>query len=313
VSRTIVSPLAAALAVACASSGTEPWFERAALNVPIERVEISHLGGVGLSGSALDGEGRLWAVAERQRMMVAIRRRQRGDVELWPVALRRVPDGLEAESLAWLGQNRFAIGTEQRGPARSEDLVLLLELHGAEAWVTGWLPLDYRALWGILAPDNQGIEGLCAAGGHLVAAGEAVIRERGRRFAPVARRKLDQDQWVPHLVELTSRRGKLAALDCRMAPDRKTLEVHAVERHYGITRVIRFSLPTEGGSKRLSAHVLHDLSARFARMPNVEGIVVDGNEIVLVTDHDALSEPGTTESIRLGPFDTGVQEAEIDD
>jgi hypothetical protein len=290
-----------AVTFACASIGPEPSLEPDALNV--ERVRISHLGGVGLSGTTLDGEGRLWAVAERARMMVAIERRRSGKPEQQPVPLRGVPEGLEAESLAWLGANRFAIGTEQRGPPRREDLVLLAELRGTEVVVTGSLRLDYQALWGILAPDNQGIEGLCAAGGQLVAGGEPVIRDRGRRFAPLARRADDDDDWTPHLVELTSKAGKLAALDCWMAPDRDALQVIGIERHYGITRVIQFTLPLDDTPRRLSARVLHDLSARFASMPNVEGIVRVGAELVLVTDHDSLHHPGTTESIRIGPFD----------
>jgi hypothetical protein len=313
--RSLPSLFAVALLLACAGQGSDPSLPPGRLDVPIERIQISHLGGVGLSGTALDEAGRIWAVAERARMMVAIVRRPGQSVELQRVALRGVPEGLELESLAWLGPNRFAIGTEQRGPPRQADLVLLAELGGAGLVVTGSLRLDYLALWGILAPDNQGIEGLCAANGQLVAAGEPVIRERKRRFAPVARRDLKADDWVPYLVELTSLSGKLSALDCWMAQNRQALHVLAVERHYGITRLIHFALPLDDTPRMLSAHVLRDLSAQFASMPNVEGVVRIGTEIVLVTDHDSLAEPGTTESIQLGPFDMDdeLENAEADD
>jgi hypothetical protein len=306
--------LVPALVVGCAGD-LDPWLEPADLDVPMQRAAASHLGGIGLSGSALDDRGRLWAIPERQRALIRIVHGRGGELTVTQIPLDGVPDELDTESLAWLGGARFAIGTERRLAGRGVDAVLLAELRGARARVTAALSLDYRALFRISVPSNQGIEGLCRAGPYLIAGGEPVVLEHGRRFAPIARRRLDRDEpWTPFLVELTSKTGKLSALDC-WSSGQALLHVLGVERDYGTTRIVHFGLPASGSGAHLQARMLANLDSRLQEMPNVEGIVRIGTEIVLLTDHDSLTAAGTTESIWLGPFDTDeeIEEAEPDD
>lgn len=303
------------MALACTPNGAEPWLKPAELDAPIQRVGLAYMGGVGLSGTALDGSGRMWAIAERQRVMIAIERPFARQLRVRKLVVRGVPDDLEPESLAWLGDNRFAIGTERHDRASGQDQILFAHVIGDEVIVSSKLTLDYRALWNIVAPANQGVEGLCHAGGQLVAAAEPVVRLRGRRFAPLARRAQGDADWVAYLVALTTPRGKLAGLDCQLSADGQTLDVVAIERHYGTTRLLRFALPTRGDGGRVRTTVLVDLSQRFPQLPNLEGIVRSGQRFLLVTDHDSPDEAGTTESILLGPFDSDdeLEEAEPDD
>lgn len=289
----------AAWAGACAS-GPEPWLEATSPSMPVARASVARLGGIGLSGTALDDRGVLWAVAEHERVLVALERRQGGGVEAHRVPLLGVPAELELESLAWIGSRRFAIGTERRFP-RASDLVLLVSLSDRAARVDGEVVLDYRALWGFDAPSNQGIEGLCFADGRLVAAGEPVIVHGVKRYAPVAQRRHGDAAWTPHLVELTSHSGKLSALDCELTG--ASLYVLGVERHFGITRIVHFLLPLDDG-RTVGAALLTELSSRLRGMPNVEGITRQGDQLILMTDHDSLAEAGATESIVVGPFDS---------
>lgn len=280
----------------------------------MERASAASLGGVGLSGCAFDDRGMLWAIPERRRTLLAIGRNH-GALSVMEVALDGVPEELDTESLAWLGSDRFAIGTERRLANRGVDAVLLAKLEGGRARVTGALELDWRALFAITVPSNQGVEGLCRAGSHLVAGGEPVIEREGRRFAPIARRKLDSDgSWTSFLLELTSATGKLSALDCWHAESDR-LYVVGVERHYGTTRIIHFALPKSSEGSRVSAHVLANLDHRFHEMPNVEGIAKSGRQLVLLTDHDSARVAGSTEGIWIGPFDTEdeLEAAESDD
>ena len=82
---------------------------------------------------------------------------------------------------------------------RARDDVLLTRLSGGRATVVGRWSLPWSA-WGIEAPANEGIEGLCTSGVFVVAGGEPVIRGHGARWAPVARmerRGLTAGPWTP--------------------------------------------------------------------------------------------------------------------
>ena len=303
----------AMLLLGCASSGPEPWLEAESPDVPILRASIASLGGIGLSGITLDGSGRLWAIPERKRVLVALAHTPSGELTVREVPLSGVAEDLELESIAWIGERRFAIGTERRA-ARTTDRVLLATVDDDGAEVDGDIVLDYGALWGIVAPSNEGIEGLCYSAGQLVAAGEPVLVRDGKRYAPVARRLIQDGHWVPHLVELTSTTGKLSALDCQISPRTDSLYMLAVERHYGVARIVHFVLPLANASVQ-RASLLSELGPRLGRIPNVEGIARQGNQIILMTDHDTVGQAGATESITVGPFDSDdeLEAAEPDD
>ena len=154
------------------------------------------------------------------------------------------------------------------------------------------------------APPNAGIEGLCTTGDFVVAGGEPVIQDRGTRWAPVARMRregLKAGVWTPFRLRLTTKRGKLSSLDCWQDDDE--LELYAIERHYGVGRVLYFELPTEGQGADVAAATVVDVAKLMPDLPNLEGVTRRGNELVILTDHDPDDGLGHTETILLGPFD----------
>ena len=255
----------------------------------------------GLSDLTVDDDGKLWAVAERTRALVRMEADGTG-VRLVPLV--GVPIRLDVEGLAWLGDGRFALGTESDDPRRTSDLVLFVRLvdGGARARVERSIALDYSR-WPLRPNGNQGLEGVCRAGSALVVAVESVSGS-AHRFAPVAVRQLPDGSWTPYLVRLTTRTGKLSALSCLVRPGRGgAIDVLAVERHFGVARLIRFELPAAGAAPtgpvttpagterpppaRIAPVLVADLAELLQQRENFEGLVWDGDrDIALVVDND---------------------------
>ncbi len=239
----------------------------------------------GFSGLDVDERGVFWAVAERGASFVLFDPDVLEEARVMPIL--GVPDGMDLESVALLGDRRVAVGTESRG-ARAVDSVLLVEAASRTAEVTGSIPVAWT-LWGFdEAPDNQGVEGLCAADGVLLMAGEPVRVEGGGRVAPIGRYDPRRD-WIPYLLPLTSDEGKVSGLWCRTEED--VLEVWAIERHYGTVRLLRFEVPARGDGGALAAPVVvKDLARSFPRgsfplgIPNLEGLVVHGGRGYMMAD-----------------------------
>lgn len=244
----------------------------------------------GLSGLTIDGEGHAIAVAERGTALVRI-----DDGAVGTIPLDGVPDGLDTESIAWLGGERFALGTESMDESRDGDAVLVVERANDRARVVDRFELPYSLL-GIEAEENRGIEGLCFVPGDdvLLAGMENVVEQDGHRFTPLAVRR--GDRWVSRvLVRLGSETGKISALDCRRDGD--AIDVFAIERHYGVMRVVRFAL--REGDTRVTPRVVYDLAGQLEGDPNLEGIARDGDELVLINDNHHGRRSGPTERLRL--------------
>ena len=258
-----------------------------------ERIAIDAPGVTGLSDLTTDGEGRLWAVAERARKLV---RMQPDGRSPRVVALEGVPGGRDVEGLAWLSDSRFALATEADSPRRSSDLLLFARLDrgGARLVVERTVEVDYR-LWPIEPRGNQGMEGLCRAGGALVVSIESVVGSGDRRLAPVAVHDLASAGWTPYLVRLTTTTGKLSALSCR--PRAGAIDVMAVERHFEVARLIRFELPGRAPAGAAPVEIDPVLVANLAPLienrENLEGLVWDGDRaITLVADNDWVAVVG---------------------
>src|SRR5262245_35852728 len=62
----------------------------------------------GMSDLTIDDRGVIWAISERDRVVL--------ELELGKPPIRHpldgVPDGTDTEGIGWLGEGRFAIGTE---------------------------------------------------------------------------------------------------------------------------------------------------------------------------------------------------------
>ncbi len=214
------------------------------------RFPVPDAGNPGLSGADTGGDGIVWLVPERRRVLLSLRENG-GELVLEgvPLPIDGVPAGLDTESLAVLGDGRFVFGTEAQR-ARDKDTLLLAERRADRVAVVDTIELDYAG-WGQRAPRNKGVEGLCAAGGKLLAGVEWVIEEDGRRFAPIAVHGLAEGSWSYHRLPLSSATGKLASLWCVAETDR--IAAWAIERHYGVVRILRFDIPLVSAARDLTA------------------------------------------------------------
>ncbi|HJL04201.1 MAG TPA: SdiA-regulated domain-containing protein [Polyangiaceae bacterium LLY-WYZ-15_(1-7)] len=255
----------------------------------------------GLSGLTVDGEGALWAVPEDARSLLRIDPRT-GAIRTIP--LRGVPEGAETESITWLEGRRFALGTERGEDGRSGDDILVVAVLEDAAHVQERILYPY-GLWSLEGDHNTGIEGLCHVDGALFVAAEVVGLDRGRRFAPLARRGRN-GQWTTYRLWLTTVEGKLSALACRPAgPD--AVELFAIERHFGTTRVLRARVSVASTlGEDVQPEVLADLDGWIREQdpsPNFEGIALLPGRLVLVLDNryqGRVTQPNALHELDLG-------------
>ncbi|MCZ7685990.1 MAG: esterase-like activity of phytase family protein [Sandaracinaceae bacterium] len=244
----------------------------------------------GLSGLAVHADGTLWAIAESAGPLVRI-----DGARGVTVPLEGVPEGLDTESIAWLDRERVAIGTESMDAARDGDVILVARVEGERARVIDRVRLPYSLL-GASGEENHGVEALCAAGGRLFAVLENVRVVEGRRRAPLAVYDLGAQRWEAREVALTSETGKIAGLACRARGG--VIEAHAIERHFGVARVVRFAIdPSSRGV--LSPAVVRDLDGLLDGDPNPRGIEHDEDALVLVIDNHYGRRTGPNELVRV--------------
>jgi len=243
----------------------------------------------GLSGLTVDEHGAFWAPGEGGDAIIRIDPEHFG-ITRYPVV--GGPAGTDLEAMAWLDGTRFLIGTETQKRGRLQDVILEGRLHGARVEVTSVGKLDY-ARWQLSAPGNRGIEGLCHVDGVLVFATELVERQRGERWAPLGVFDPKTQAWTAHRVRLTSKTGKLAAMSCRVIDGAPV--ALAVERHFGVSRLLRFNLPQGPEAQWIEPSVAANLEEAFSPLPNFEGLVwLDDGSAVVVTDNryrGAVREP----------------------
>lgn len=265
----------------------------------VVRTPFTDLRGDGLSGGTEGANGTMWAIAEERRELHRFDRAWSPTSHV-RVPLRGVAPDLELESAAWLGGSLIALGTERDVRDGADDLVLVARVDDDAATVVAAWPVSFGAARGGAA--NQGIEGLCAAGDTLLAAGEWVEDgPGGGRLAPLARTRHQAGAlgaWEPLRLRLTSEAGKVSALDCAEDPD-GALVVHAVERHFGVTRVLRFVVEAAPVGAVVEPVVVADLAPAGRALPNVEVLVLGSDRFWMVSDHDADDRTGTTELLRI--------------
>ncbi len=235
---------------------------------------------IGLSGLTVDEHGAFWAPGEDGDAVIRI------DPQTFGVTRYAVvggAPGTDLEAMTWVDGTRFVLGTETQEKGRLRDAVLDGRLDRDQFAVTSVGQLAY-ARWNLTAPDNRGIEGICHVDGVLVLATELVERQRGRRWAPLGMFDPKTQTWTPHRVALTSKTGKLAAIDCRMVNG--SIEALAVERHYGVSRLLRFSIPQGPEGQWIEPTVAADLSQLVSPLPNFEGLAwLEDGSAALVTDN----------------------------
>ncbi|MCP3978522.1 MAG: esterase-like activity of phytase family protein [bacterium] len=260
-----------------------------------ERIAIEAQDVRGISGLARAPDGALWAVGERDRVLLKLSAAD--GVTLSRRTIEGVDRGVDLESLARLSETSIAAGTESREHGRAVDLIYFVELGTDDARVTHHIVFPY-SLWGVSPKRNEGVEGLCHADSILLAGIETVVERDGDRLAAVGRYDVDAETWTPFWLRLTSPAGKLSALDCRTDGDE--LEVLAVERHFGVTRVLRFSVPRRGAIDVVVPTVALDLTPNILPTDNFEGVVRVGDDsAMLVLDNQFGSITGPNVLVRV--------------
>ncbi len=297
VAALLLSTAAASAASAC---GKPPSIDKQAAAGLFTEVPVAT--GNGLSGLAADAGGALWTVAERDQKAYRITL----DAALAPTVqtfeLRGVPGGTDLEGIAVLDREatavRFALGTE--GQLGGKATVLLAERQGDVITVSRSIDLPEAAV-GIELQRNHGAEGVCGEGDTLLAAIEGAGVEGGKRWAPVVRVVGGQVTQL-YRVWLTSEQGKLSGLDCRVAQD-GTAEVLAIERHFEVTKVLRFALTTAGGPRSdITPQVVLDLGAVLRSGLNLEGIAwTDDGRVSAVVDNQWTTITGPSELLVFKP------------
>jgi hypothetical protein len=267
----------------------------------------------GLSGLAVDEAGALWAVAERGGLPNPMTHTlaQGPETEayritldanlaptVWPFPVRGVPADSDLEAMAWLGPNQFAFGTE--GSIEGIATVLTAEKKADEIDITGTIVLDEATL-GTSLEANEGAEGLCGSGDTIIVAIEGAGTTDGKRWAPVARIEAGKVARV-HKLWLLTTTGKISSLDCTIARD-GTVNGWAIERHFEVTRIVRFTLPPVGhGSDDVHPVEMLDLGPVLHSKLNLEGIAeLPDGRVIAVVDNQWKTITGPSELLVFKP------------
>ncbi|MEO8699018.1 MAG: esterase-like activity of phytase family protein [Kofleriaceae bacterium] len=243
----------------------------------------------GLSGLAVDDRGRLWTVAERDEKAYRITL----DAALAPTLetfdIEGVPEGTDLEGMGWLGNGKLALGTE--GRRNGVATVVLAEERGTKLVVTSTIQIPDSAV-GLHLESNQGAEGVCGFGDTIVVAIESSATAEGKRWAPIV--LIEHGAIVSsHRLWLTTKTGKLSALDCSMATD-GTITAIAIERHFEVTKFLAFSLPA--GTADITPTEALDLGLVLNSTINLEGIAkLPDGRVVAVIDNQWKGITGPSE------------------
>jgi len=248
----------------------------------------------GLSGLALHPQMGLLGVTERHWTLISIENTTKPTVKkTWPV--RGVPRHIDLESMAVLPSNKLVFGTES-SRRRKTDMILIADWDGASVRIEKKIHVDYKP-WGIRPEGNRGFEGICAVSSKLIAVSENIIWQKNERYAPLL--VLDQATGKQqHLrVKLTTRKGKLSGIACREQD--KKITVFAIERHFEISRVIRFELSGE----TITPEIAIDFAGHYSPMPNFEGITFDAQkQLILLSDNHYGRIQGPTRLLTVTNF-----------
>ena len=249
----------------------------------------------GISDLSLDDRGHIWAVPERDHVVIEL------ELSGSPITvkdvehpLEGVPDGVDTEAIAWLGNDRFAVGTEGQDVATASVMFGELRADGHVA-LTQTLPLTDTEVHVELV-RNHGVEGICGKGDDVIAGIESIgTLADGTRYAPLVHIHGRTITAVTKL-HLTSKEGKISALFCTFSVD-GTAQVLAIERHYGVSRILTFALsPTATDvTPTIAMDLWPIVRDRYRQKLNLEGIVrtADGRWI-LINDNQSKDVEGAT-------------------
>ena len=263
----------------------------------------------GLSGLDRDEGGAFWTVSESTWHLVRFGGTRPSEI----FSVLPVDEMADLEGVVSLGGERFALSTESTAE-RMHDDVLIVELEGSQAPVRHRLRANYEGLEGGGPGSNRGLEGICAAGGWIVAAAEqSWSDDQGRLSRVFAWRSEAAEetalggepamQDATFALRLTTDEGKISALTCEQVSD-GTLRVWAIERHYTVMRIISFLLQLQTHEQTdpvLVPSLQWELAGRLEGDPNLEGLACEGSTFWMITDNWYGEQMGEHELIRLQP------------
>lgn len=243
----------------------------------------------GLSDLAVDDQGAIWTESERGLSVyrivldgVKVKSRVRYTVT-------GAPGGVDLEAVAWLGPGKLAFGTESGLDATAQMLVADIDERTHQVHVTKAIDLPKDRL-GLTVAPNDGVEGLCGKGDLAIAVIESTAKDERGRWAPLVRIDLAHGSFEVARVALTSDKGKLSAVSCAIADD-GSAQLLLIERHFGVSRFLRASLPPPGKApsppERVTPTVALDLTKVLNDSLNLEGIAtLPDHRVVAVVDND---------------------------
>lgn len=272
-----------------------------AASAGVRRFVIDTGENTGLSDLTIDSSGHFWSAPERQRVILRLNlTQQHPAVDDAPIPVEGIEDGYDTESITWVSEGKFYVGTETQQWHRAVDKIFAVSVEGGRAHVTGHIDFTYK-LWGVQPRSNDGLESVCYAGGHLLAASESTGKlPDGKRFAPLGRYDFTSKTWTPFQVQLTSGIGKLSAMTCRYNAANKRLEFLAVERHFGVSHLLHFSMGESEAGTLIKPEVLVDFGRVIDAVPNFEGVAWSpAGDIFLISDNDMGFVTGPTQGLFL--------------
>jgi len=289
-----VKRLALILLCACGGSKTVDNTKAAQLfdRVPIQTDN-------GLSGIAVDDHGVIWTESERDHSVFAITLDGTRVASTTRYAVVGAPDAVDLEAIAWLGPGKLAFGTEGQADDRAQVVTASIDEPTHTIKVDRAIDLPRDQL-GLEIKPNDGVEGLCGAGGVVYAAIESTATDEHGRWAPVVRIELATGAVQVTHVALTSDKGKLSSLDCTIDRD-GSADAILIERHFAITRFTRAHLPSPLPA-RIDPKVVLDLAPVLRGALNLEGIgVLRDGRVVAVVDNQYGGIQGPNELLVFRP------------
>ncbi len=253
----------------------------------------------GLSDLAVDGRGVLWAIPERDRFLVEVSvpaTPSSGLVATISHPLDGIPDGDDTESLAWLGPDHLALGLE--GQDEGTATVAFAERQGDRFVVTRTRPIDNL---GVTLKKNHGAEGLCGTADNLLVAIEETGKlDDGGRYAPIVWLSGEAAPRI-YRLRLESKTGKISALQCSFDAE-GTAHVAAIERHFGVSRIVRFDVPRVPAIEPIAETLVLDLGPILRDSLNLEGIAtLPDKRVVAIADNQSKHVVGPDVLLVFGP------------
>jgi uncharacterized protein YjiK len=253
----------------------------------------------GLSGLTSDENMDLWTIQERRQHLLRMQSTPEG-FKTQSLPIIGIPQEIDLEAITYLGEQTFALGSESEATERNDDKVYIVEINNDEAQVTKIISIPYHH-WNTQPESNHGIEALCYAEQQLIVGIEKVFEENGQRYAPLLLYSLQTAQAHPLRLKLTTTKGKISAMACRHLPQEERIEIFAIERHFGIGRILKFSI--DKNLKISSVEIVYDFAPEIKDLPNIEGISFGRNgELYMISDNNFGRITGPTKVIKLTKY-----------